>query len=263
MDPEDLLNLENDSNIKNKIGNEKIYFSDKIKKWKFGKIGLLSKFENRNILITNLAIYNLKKNEIKRRIKIEDLYGITYSTASTQFIIHFNENDYDYLFQSDNRDKMIKMLQNLYENIKNQDILFSVKDEKELTKYVVNKKERRGNPYLFKLDKNCLKPIKEFFEENGGSGEQGKKDDFENVDNQEEENQEQEPEKPPVPQMPKFTPPPPKPQKQPKPPKAPKPPKEEPVKVIAVKSKGVPPPPPPPPPPPTTTTPATGCSCSK
>ena len=96
MDPEDLLNLENDSNIKNKIGNEKIYFSDKIKKWKFGKIGLLSKFENRNILITNLAIYNLKKNEIKRRIKIEDLYGITYSTASTQFIIHFNENDYDY-----------------------------------------------------------------------------------------------------------------------------------------------------------------------
>ena len=80
MDPEDNLNIENIPNIRKRIGTEKIYYSDKIKKYKFG---VFSKFQDRSILITDTAIYNLKKDELKRRIKIEDLYGITYSKEST------------------------------------------------------------------------------------------------------------------------------------------------------------------------------------
>lgn len=115
MEPEDLLNFENDPQIKQKLGNEKIMYSDKIQKKKFGFFG---KFQDRNLLITNKAIYNFKKTEIKRRIKIEDLYGITYSRQSSEFILHFNENDYDYLFKSENRDKIILLLQHLYEGLK-------------------------------------------------------------------------------------------------------------------------------------------------
>ena len=233
METEDKLNLQSDPNIKAKIGNETIYFSDKIKKKKFG---LISKFQDRSILITNTAIYSLKKDELKRRIKIEDLYGITYSKDSNQFIVHFNENDYDYLYKSDNRDKMILILQTLYEKIKNQDLLFCVKYEKDLSKYVVSKKERRANPYLFKLDKNQLTPIKDFFESNAGNI--GNNNNFDDDDNDQNEEEPQEKEEP-KPQMPKFTPPPPKPQKAPKPPK---PPKDEPIKVISGKTKGVPPP---------------------
>ena len=118
MEPEDLLNFENDEKIKQKLGNEKIMYSDKIQKKKFG---LFAKFQDRNLLITNKAIYNFKKTEIKRRIKIDDLYGITYSRQSNEFILHFNENDYDYLFKSEKRNKIILLLQQLYESLKNQE----------------------------------------------------------------------------------------------------------------------------------------------
>lgn len=151
------LNLEK---IKSKLGSEKILFFDKIKKKKFG---ILEHFQIRNFIITDRAIYNFRKDEIKRRVKIEDLYGITYSTKSNQFILHFNENDYDYLFYSEKRDEIIILLQKLFKKIKNKDILFSLKEEKDLSKYVVQKKERKSNPLLFKLDKNNLTPIEEFF----------------------------------------------------------------------------------------------------
>ena len=109
MEPEDNLNFENDTEMKKKLGNEKIFYSGKIIKRNIEKI--FNKDQERSLLITNIAIYNIKKTEIKRRIKIEDLYGITYSKESNQFILHFNQNDYDYLFKSDNRNKIIIILQ--------------------------------------------------------------------------------------------------------------------------------------------------------
>ena len=57
------LNLEK---IKLKLGSEKISFFDEIKKKTFG---ILAKFKNINFIITNRAIYNLKKDEIKTRKK--------------------------------------------------------------------------------------------------------------------------------------------------------------------------------------------------
>ena len=51
----DFLNLDNNQAITIKIGNEKIKFSDKIKK-KFGPFG---KFQDRKFFITNIAMYGL------------------------------------------------------------------------------------------------------------------------------------------------------------------------------------------------------------
>lgn len=160
MSTMDFLNFENEPLIKIKIGNEVIEFSDQILNI---KKRLFKGEETRNLLITNIAIYKFKKREIKRRYKIEDLYGITYSTESSEFIIHLNENDYDFRLSSEKRDSIIRILQSLYEKLKNTDLLFCVKNEKDLSKYEVTKKERRMNPYFFKLDKNNLTPIKEFF----------------------------------------------------------------------------------------------------
>ena len=103
------------------------------------------------------------KDELKRRVLIEDLYGITYSTSNNQFIIHFNENDYDFLFSSEKRDEIIIVLQKIFKKLKGKDITFSLKEDKDLSKYVVTLKERKYNPYLFKLDKNELISIEEFF----------------------------------------------------------------------------------------------------
>ena len=58
MEPEDLLNYENEYEIKRKLGNEKIYYTDKIVKRKKGFLkGFFTKDQDRNLLITNIAIY--------------------------------------------------------------------------------------------------------------------------------------------------------------------------------------------------------------
>ena len=134
----DFLNYQNNKEITLKLGKEKIKLSDKIKIKKFG---IFSKFQDRNLLITNRAIYNFKNIELKGRIKIEDLYGITYSKNSNQFVLHFNENDYDYLFLSERRDIIIRLLNALYEEQKNKELLFSVKPDADLSKYVVSLEE--------------------------------------------------------------------------------------------------------------------------
>ena len=74
-----------------------------------------------------------------------------------------NENDYDYLILSEKRDIIIQLLNDLYEEIKKKELLFSIKPDSDLSKYVSRKKERAENPYLCKLDKNDLYPIKKFF----------------------------------------------------------------------------------------------------
>ena len=107
VEPEDKLGLENNQDIRSKIGEEKIIYSDKMSKI---NNSLFTKTQERIILVTDLAIYNIKGNEIKRRIKIEDLKGITVSKVSNQFIIHGNQNEYDYLLIYGNRKKFIIIL---------------------------------------------------------------------------------------------------------------------------------------------------------
>ena len=211
VEPEDNLGIANNPALKNNLGEEQIYFSDKMQKKTVE--GLFSKTQERIFVVTDLAIYNIKVNEIKRRIKIEDLKGITVSKTSNQFIIHCNQNEYDYLYIYPKRKKIVKMLQSVYENKTSKDLLFCQKNDKDLSKFVVTKKERTKSPYLSKIEQNELTSIKDYIEND-------------NV-----------PEEPEPPQQSqKASPPPPEP--------------SGPVKVVASKGKGVPPPPPPPPPPP-------------
>ena len=56
----DFLNFKNEKNIKSIIGDEKLLFSDKL--IKINRYGLS---QERNILITDKSIYNLKKKSKK------------------------------------------------------------------------------------------------------------------------------------------------------------------------------------------------------
>ena len=161
---EDKLGFQNNSNVKGKLGEEKVYFSDKIQK-KTGN-GLFVKYKERNFVVTDNAVYNFRNFEIRRRIKIEDLKGITISTKSNQFILHCNQNEYDYLFIYPDRKKLSKVLQSLYKAKTNLDLLFSKKLDKDLSKLVVGKKERTKNPFLFKINQNELTPIEDYIENN-------------------------------------------------------------------------------------------------
>jgi len=161
VEPEDKLGIENNMDITSKLGDEKIVFSDKMIKV---NNSLFTKAQERIIVITDLALYLIKGNEIKRKVKIEDLKGITVSKTSNQFIIHGNQNEFDYLYIYGNRKKLIKILQSVYESLTNKDLLFCQKNEKDLSKYVVTKKERTKNPYLFKIEQSELTSIKNYIE---------------------------------------------------------------------------------------------------
>ena len=166
---EDKLGFQDNYNVKHILGKEQVLFSDKITKKQIDT--LLSKalfvefleqylFVERNIVVTDLAVYTFNGYEIRRRIKIEDLKGITISTTSDQFILHCNQNEYDELFIYPDRKKISKVLQSVYNKKTNEDLLFCKKTDKDLSKFVVGKKERPKNPYLFKINQNELTVIK-------------------------------------------------------------------------------------------------------
>ena len=133
----DKLNYEDNSEIKEKIGDENIYFSDKVNK--INTSSFFTKNQERNFLITDQAIYNFKGTEIKRRLQIENIKGITIAKLSDEFIIHGNENEYDYLFVSSERKKIINILQAVYETLTHKNLFFCIKNDSSLSKFLVTK----------------------------------------------------------------------------------------------------------------------------
>ena len=156
---EDKLNIENNHIIKGIIGDEKIFFSDRLIK---KNASFFSKSQDRIIIITNKAVYNFNENDMKRRIRIEDIIGITISIFSEQFIIHGNYNEYDYLLIYGNRKKLIKILQILHVSLTNKDLLFCKKKEKDLSEFMVTKDERNKKTNFFKIDYSELTSIKDY-----------------------------------------------------------------------------------------------------
>ena len=158
---DDSLNFNNDEEVKGIIGDETIYFTDVIEKVRDVIFGSR---QQRNLIITNEGIYNLKGKILKRKIEIKNLKGITISKISDQFILHGNQNEYDYLFDSQKRIKIIELLQTLFQSITHKNLIFSIKNEKDLYKYVVTKKERAKQPTLFKIDPKDFMSINEFLD---------------------------------------------------------------------------------------------------
>ena len=76
---------------------ESLLFSDVI--YKFNSMDWK---QQRNIMITNKYIYNLKGENIKRKIKFKDIIALTISgdSNSEEFIIHV-PSEYDYFYSSE------------------------------------------------------------------------------------------------------------------------------------------------------------------
>eukprot|EP01084_Bolivina_argentea_P278945 476780_1 len=112
----DSLDLANSNEIKELIeneglANEHIIFSNEIK-----KLNAKGKKQARILLITNFAIYNLKKkklNKSQRRVCIWDIGMITLSALSPEFAIHV-PSEYDYHFISNQKDEITEILQDIY-----------------------------------------------------------------------------------------------------------------------------------------------------
>ena len=122
---------------KNIIREEIIKFSDKIKK--INKFGFN---QERNFLLTDKAIYNLKKNVLKRRIDYKTIDGITVSKISDEFVIHCKDIDYDYHFITPRKKTIIEIIAKYYKIINQMDLQLFELNNKSLSSYVTTKSEK-------------------------------------------------------------------------------------------------------------------------
>lgn len=83
--------------VKSLINNEKIYRKFKVEK--YNNFGIK---QERFIILTNKAIYNIKEQffihsfSLKRKILYSNLKGISYSNKSNEIVIHGDKEEYDY-----------------------------------------------------------------------------------------------------------------------------------------------------------------------
>ena len=96
MEPKlyDNLNFSSDTDIQKIIGEEIIYYSNKVHK--YNKFSLR---QERNLILTNECLYNLSNKKLKRFLKYKEMLGATFSTQSDEFVIHALEG-FDFLFKS-------------------------------------------------------------------------------------------------------------------------------------------------------------------
>ncbi len=72
------------------VNNEKVFLSTKITK--YNDMGYR---QERKFVLTNNAIYNIKKSKVQRRIPYENLEALSVSILSSEFVLHV-KNSYDY-----------------------------------------------------------------------------------------------------------------------------------------------------------------------
>ena len=83
---------------------EKILFSDFVV-----KINRKSKEQNRTMLITDKAVYNIKNYKVQRRILLMNLVSVTTSATSEEFVMHIPE-EYDYRYKSAKKGEIISAI---------------------------------------------------------------------------------------------------------------------------------------------------------
>ena len=154
----DFLNLWKDRALKkNIIREEIIQFSDKISK--INKYGFK---QERNILITDKAIYNLKKTSLKRRIDFRTIDGITVSKISDEFIIHCKDINYDYQFVSSRKKTIIEIIAKFYIIVNKKELGLFELNVKSLNTYVTTKKEKEKRKNSSKIPRHNSVDVQEY-----------------------------------------------------------------------------------------------------
>lgn len=168
----DFLCLSGDKDVRKYIRDEVVLFSDQII-----KINRFSVCQDRNILITPKAIYNLKKKDLKRRIDVNTIKGITCTQTTSEFVIHCLDLEHDYNYTSVRVKKIIYFIcgayTNLVSNINKTCFPISVLNEKSLSHVVTTKNEKKKDINISRMPQNCLVSMSDYLY--GNFGDKGKR----------------------------------------------------------------------------------------
>ena len=159
----DNVNYSNDKDIIKIIGNEKLYFADWVK-----KINHFGMNQDRVLILTDKALYNTKGKSLKRKISYNEILGITFSSLTFEFIVHGNDNEYDYNFISPERNIIICLIAIFYEKFNNKTLkICEVKEKSSLKDFTTSKKDKKNDSTKSKMDEKFLVDTKKFLEEYG------------------------------------------------------------------------------------------------
>ena len=137
----DYLNWSNDKDILNLIQNETLYYTNKIQKINHYNIA-----QERILILTNEAIYtlqNIQKKSLKRKMKYSEISGITFTKSSQEFVVHGKDDEYDYQFQTPDKNILVCLIAYFYESQTNSNLKLCEVPEKSLKNYVTQKKEKK------------------------------------------------------------------------------------------------------------------------
>jgi len=105
------------------------------------------KRQERSLMISNKAVYNLSKTTIKRKIPIAKIAGVTVSKMSSEFVLHCPE-EYDYRYSSsERRDLILDTITKAYVILTGdkKGLGFYYKDDINLTNYTTTKADKKKN----------------------------------------------------------------------------------------------------------------------
>ena len=157
----DFLNVKEDNKLLSLLKNEKVYYSDVIT-----KINHYGLSQERSIILTDTALYNMKKKEMKRRIPYKEILGISYSNISNEFVVHGNKAQYDYHYNSQDKNLIISFIIFFYDEQNNSQIKLCEISEKSLKNFVTRKKEKQKDFSYTKMDLSFLIDTGEFQDNN-------------------------------------------------------------------------------------------------
>ena len=157
----DALSWANDKDILKIIGTETLYYSNKIQKINHYNIS-----QERFLVLTNQALYNIFKKKLKRKIKYNEILGITFTKLSQEFVVHGLDDEYDYYFQSPEKNILICLIAKFYQEQTNSPLKICEVPEKILKNYVTLKKEKKKDGSNSKMDQNYLINTNSFIKEN-------------------------------------------------------------------------------------------------
>lgn len=153
----DFLLLNSDKGVRNFLRDEVVLFSDVLNK--INRYGLS---QERSIIISQKAIYNLKKKELKRRIEIHNIKGISCARDSDEFVIHCIDMEYDYHFSSNRMKKIIQFMNIAYTEICGKEVPLCICELKSLSGLVTLKTEKKKDITFSRMPEVGLVSAHEF-----------------------------------------------------------------------------------------------------
>lgn len=153
----DYLAFNDDKSIRAIIKDEILLFSDKII-----KINRYNMSQDRLIVITSKAIYNLKKKDLKRRIELSKIKGISMTKITDEFVIHGNDIEYDYDYVSSKRRNILEVLGPAYQKENQKQLMLCLMEHKTLKNIVTLKTEKKKDSSFSRMPNSNLITVEEY-----------------------------------------------------------------------------------------------------